>query len=81
MNNMTPGWKTSEAHITMVVVLGGFLFSRLGISDECRDEVLTKVAPYLSAGLASVGYAISRGLAKLRVPAAPISTTHPSDAR
>ena len=78
---MTPGWKTSEAHITVLVVMGGFVFSRLGISDECRDEVLSKVAPYLSAGLASIGYAISRGLAKLRAPQPPISTTHSNDAR
>lgn len=80
---MTPGWKTSEAHIAVIVIVGGFLFSRLGISDECRDEVLTKVAPYISAGLASVGYAVSRGLAKLRgsQPSPSISTTHPPDAQ
>lgn len=66
---MKPGWRTSEAHITVITIAGSFLLSRVGLSDDCRDEILTKVGPYVAAGVASLGYAVSRGIAKLRAPA------------
>ena len=62
---MKAGWKTSEAHMTLIVVVGGFALTRLGLSEACKDEVLIKIAPFISAGIASFGYAVSRGISKL----------------
>ena len=58
--------KTSEGRMALLVIIGGFFLSRFGFSEECKDEVVTKLAPYISGGLASVGYAISRGIAKMK---------------
>ena len=66
MGPLTPGWKTSEAHITFLTIVGSFVLSRWGLSEDCKNEVVGKVVPFLSAGLASAGYAISRAVTKLR---------------
>lgn len=58
--------KTSEGRMALLVIIGGFFLSRFGFSDECKDEIITKVAPFISAGLATVGYSISRAIAKLK---------------
>lgn len=61
-----PGWLTSEAHITIITIVGSALLSHIGLTDACKNEVITKVAPFITMGLASFGYAISRGIAKLK---------------
>ena len=79
---MKPGWKTSEAHLTAVAVVGSLILFRFGISSLCKYDLLAALGPCLSMGLASLGYAISRGLAKLHhqpspPPAPPTATPAP----
>ena len=75
---MKPGWTTSEAHLTAITVVGSLVLSRIGVSDSCKDELLSKLGPYISMGLASLGYAISRGLAKLHHQPAPPPAAPPA---
>ena len=62
-NGQKPGWLTSEAWITVVVVLWALVagINALGLAE---DHPVVKAAAFVAAALASLGYGISRALVK-----------------
>ena len=75
---MKPGWKTSEAHLTLVMTLGGLALSKIGLTNDCQHELLTKVAPIAASLIAAVSYTIARTVAKVHALAAPAAPAAPA---
>jgi hypothetical protein len=59
--NLKPGWKTTEFWLTLIATMSGVLLAS-GLFPE--GGVAQEVLAVIVAGLANLGYAISRGLAK-----------------
>lgn len=58
-----PGYKTTEFWLTLVSTLLGLLFASGVIAPEGTDG-LSKAFAFVATALTTMGYAVSRGLAK-----------------
>ena len=62
-----PGWKTSEFWLSLAAVLVG-AFVASGVLPA--EHLAMKIAGFVLMALASLGYSVGRGIAKLNVPPA-----------
>lgn len=56
-----PGWKTSEFWFAGTAQVLGYI---VGLGIIPTDSIYFKIAGFILAGLASLGYSVSRGKAK-----------------
>lgn len=63
MSGEKPGWMTSEAWITVVVVLGA-LVAGVGALGLSAEHPAVRAAAFVTAALAALGYGVSRALVK-----------------
>lgn len=64
---MKPGWKTSEFWLSTVAMLLGQAYASGAIAD---GGTASKIAGLAVSVLAALGYTVSRGMAKGKLPAA-----------
>ena len=62
-DDVKPGWRTTEFWITVICALGSLLWGA-GVLDPEGVGTADKIFGFVAAALGSLGYAISRGLAK-----------------
>ena len=62
-NEVKPGWKTTEFWITVVVAASSLLWGA-NVLDPEGAGTANKVFGFVVAALGTVGYTVSRGLAK-----------------
>ena len=62
-NDVKPGWKTTEFWVTVICALGSLLWGAGVLAPEGAGTA-DKIFGCVAAALGSLGYAISRGLAK-----------------
>ena len=62
-NNVKPGWKTTEFWIAVVVSACSLLWGA-DILDPEASGTANKVFGFVVAALSSLGYSVSRGMAK-----------------
>lgn len=60
---MKPGWKTTEFWMTLAASVVGFVYAS-GIVEATSTSWDDKVIGLVAMVLASMGYAVSRGIAK-----------------
>jgi hypothetical protein len=61
MDDVKPGYKTTEFWLSTVAILIGLAYGSGLISDGSQAD---KIVGFIAAALSSFGYSVSRGLAK-----------------
>jgi len=62
-NEVKPGWKTTEFWLTVIVASGSLLWGA-DVLDPEQAGTANKIFGFVIAALSSLGYTVSRGLAK-----------------
>jgi hypothetical protein len=62
-----PGWKTSEFYFTAAAYVVGLLWASGLVSDGSQFD---KVLGFVAMGLGQLGYSVSRGMVKAKLPPA-----------
>ena len=62
-SEVKPGWKTTEFWLTVIVAAGSLLWGA-DVLDPEQTGTANKIFGFVVAALSSLGYTVSRGLAK-----------------